>query len=132
MKKVILIVLAILAVGFVAIKGKQYYDNTYIGKDYYLQIPADQSTKMDTWESGGFTIKGKRYEYTAYNEQGETNLAFFSVTDDEDRNITEKNLLKPNTYIKVNASKARTLTWRIVQEGDVPPAALEYIKQNRK
>ena len=121
--------MAIVIVGFFVVKAKQYYDNTYVGSDYYLQVPANQSITVDTWESGGYTIRGKQYKFTAYNENGEEKIVEFSITDDGKKDTTtDILLLEPNTYIKVNASKNRVISWKIINKKDVPEKALKAMK----
>lgn len=123
--KIGLIVIAIIIVGFLVVKLKQYYDNTYVGTDYYLQVPSDQDMTVDIWESNGYTIKGKKYKFTAYNESGDEKIVEFAVTDDGKTEIKEGDLLQPNTYIKVNASKNRVISWKVIKEQDVPKDVLK-------
>lgn len=126
LKKGLIIIGIVLALVFVVI-FKIYYDNTYVGIDYYLQVPSNQDTTIDEWESGSYTIRGKKYKFTAYNENDESKTVEFSITDDR-KDLKESDLLQPNTYIKVNASKNRVLQWSIVQEKDISEKILKKIK----
>jgi uncharacterized protein (TIGR01655 family) len=130
--KIGLIIGAVLVIGVLVVKGKEYYDNTYAGSDYYLQVPSDQDTTIDEWQGGQYTIKGKRYKFTAYNEKGESRTVEFDITDSGNNDITEEQLLKPDTHVKVNASKNRVIGWEIVAEQDIPETALKLINENHK
>jgi uncharacterized protein (TIGR01655 family) len=130
--KIGLIIAVIVIVGIFTVIFKQYYDNTYVGSDYYLQVPSNQDTIIDEWQSGSYTIKGKKYKFTAYNENGEGKIVKIDITDDNKAIESEEQLLQPNTYIKVNTSKNRVISWEIVQEQDIPEAALKYINENHK
>ena len=135
MKKGVKIALALVAVaiaGYVVMIAKTYYENTYVGRDYYLQVPADQSTTIDEWQDGGgkYTIRGKQYKFTAFNENGEEKIVEFNIMDNIKPIEKESQLLQPNAYVKVSASKNRVINWKIVEEQMVPTSILEYIKTN--
>ena len=130
--KIILIALAIIAISFVSIRAKEYYDETYVGADYYMRVPSDQDTTIEEWRSGNYDIKGRKYEFTAYNEKGEPKVVKFSITDDAEKITSEDQLLQPNAYIKVNASQKRVISWSIVEEKDVPKSALKFVIENHK
>jgi len=127
--KIGLIIAGIIIVGIFTVIFKQYYDNTYVGIDYYLQVPSNQDTTIDEWQSSNYAIRGKQYKFTAYNENGEEKIVEFNITDDSKAIESEEQLLQPNTYIKVNASKNRVITWEIIQEQDIPKTILNVIKE---
>ena len=125
--KIGLIIAGIVIIGIFTIIFKQYYDDTYVGSDYYLQVPSNQDTTIDEWQSGNYTIRGKKYEFTAYNENGEEKIVKFAITDNNKAIESEEQLLQPNTYIKVNASKNRVITWGIIEEQDIPKTILNVM-----
>lgn len=130
--KVSLAILGIIIIGFIAVQCKKYYEDTYVGSDYYLQVPSDQDTTIEEWQGGQYTIRGRRYKLTAYNKNGEFTIAEFSITDASNTGITEEQLLQPNTYIKVNASKNRVISWGVVKEQEIPQKALDFINEDHK
>ncbi|MCL2860182.1 MAG: YxeA family protein [Oscillospiraceae bacterium] len=129
--KIGLIILGVIILVVLVIIFKQYYDNTYVGSYYYVQVPSNQDTTIEEWNDaskGTVMVKGKQYQFTAYNENGEARVVEFSI-----RNVeNEASLLQPNTYLKVNASKNRVIGWQIVQRQDVPEAALKYVEENHQ
>ena len=127
--KIGLIIAGIVIVGIFTVILKQYYDNTYVGSDYYLQVPSNQDTTIDEWQSNNYTIRGKQYKFMAYNENGEEKIVDFDITDDSKAIESKEQLLQPNTYIKVNASKNRVITWKIVQKQDIPDTVLNVINE---
>ena len=126
--KIGLIILGVIIVGFITVQFKTYYNNTYVGSDYYVKVPSDQDTTIEEWKGGQYDLKGRRYKFTAYNENGEARVVEFDIYDVE----SEENLLQPNTYLKVNSSKNRVISWKTTKKQDIPEAALKYINENHK
>ena len=133
-KPIFWIILAFVAVLIIsiAIFGKRYYDNRYVGTDYYTMVPLDYDMtpvavkNMDGKEIG----TGIKYILTAYNEQGEAKTIKFTVYDpDSDISFGEKQP-QPGTYLFVSASKQIVLYWRVTEETNIPKMALEKIIGN--
>ena len=103
---------------------KGYYNDRYVVSDYYYtQIPEDEMNE-DSWllDSGGAKqVKGKEYELVAYNAQGEEREVYFTKTG------SAEDYYAPGTYIQVSTSKTLVAGVAVVNEEDVPPAALEQI-----
>ncbi len=130
MKKNTLIITAIVMIvglGFLGIKAKEYYDDRYVGTDYYAQLPADQDMTVEDIidDNGKKQAEGRTYYVTAFNEDGEQRTLDFIV-------IGEENLLKPNTFLKLNASKQIVVQTTIINESEVPESVLKLIQNNRK
>ena len=120
---VILIVVAVLVVSG-AIFGKQYYDNRYVGKDYYTMVPANYDiTPEALYQMDGKTQEGTgvKYKLEAYNDQGEATTVEFVVREGNDAP-------QPGTYLYVSASNELVLNWYVTEEGNVPEKALSKIK----
>jgi uncharacterized protein (TIGR01655 family) len=125
LKIIIALIVILIVIGFVGIKGKEYYDDRYVGTDYYLQIPVDQDMTLETMHSnnGEDVGTGKEYKLIAYNEDGESKTVEFSVYGDETA------LLKPGTYLKVTASNQIVLKEKIISREEVPDQALSLIEK---
>jgi uncharacterized protein (TIGR01655 family) len=124
MKKLITIMIILLAVAGLIILGKQYYDNRYVGKDYYTMVPLDYSTTPETLYSDNDEVigQGKYYELTAYDDRGEAKSVEWTV------NLDDSSLPQPGTFLKVSASQQIVLGWSVISEDKVPAAALSKIK----
>ena len=123
----IVIIVVIILVVAAAIFGKQYYDNRYIGKDFYTMIPLDYDiTSKPIYDMSGKEQIGTGVEYklTAYNDKGESKTVEFTAMDDSE------DIPQHGTYLKVNASAQLVLKWDIVKESDVPSGALDKIKNS--
>lgn len=126
MKKILLIILAILiAIGAFLAKG--YYNDRYVTDDiYYTQIPEDEKNE-DSWlydDSGVKMDKGKEYKLIGYNKDGKkTNLEFSIVGEKE-------NYFKPGTYLEVRKSKTIVLGEKNIQKELIPEKALISIMKD--
>ena len=126
---IILIAVAVLIVAG-AVWGKQYYDNRYVGTDYYTMVPLDYDmTSVSIKDMGGKEIgTGIKYKLTAYNEQGEAKTVEFTVYDPDSDISREDVQPQPGTYLLVSASKQIVLKWSVTEESIIPEKALEMIK----
>jgi len=134
MKKKTLLGIA-LAVGavlllLVAVWGRQYYIDRYVGADYYAMVPLD----YDMTPVPVKTMDGKEigmaiaYKLTAYNEQGEAKQVEFRVNDpDSDISLGEVQP-QPGTFLLVKASKQLVVGWRVISESKVPEKALSFLR----
>ena len=123
----IIIVLAIALVVAVVLWGKQYYEDRYVGSDYYAMVPLDFDATPETLYSmsGEDVGLGKKYKLTAYNEQGEAKTVEFSVKGEDSTKYPQ-----PGTYLHISASKQIVVGWNVTDEGNVPEKALNKIKGN--
>jgi len=123
----IIIAVVILITGILAfVKGKEYYENTYVAKTYYGQIPSTQSMELvSEYDSSGKKYEYIDYNFTIYNAEGESALASFNKYDVE-------SAYQPNTYVKVEQSKTRTIYDEEVSREEIPKEVLKYIDENHK
>ena len=112
---------------FMAFVIKQYYDNTYVGYNYYLKVPSDQDITLEQWQSGSYIITGRQYSFDVYNEKGKSKTIRFSINDNQGE-ITEEDLLQPHTYVLVNTSKNRVIYWNRVTAEEIPKEVLRIIE----
>jgi uncharacterized protein (TIGR01655 family) len=117
------VAIALLAAG--ALWGKRYYDDRYVGSDYYAIVPLDFDMFPETLYSmkGEDVGLGKKYKLTAFNEEGEAKEVEFEARGEDMRRYPQ-----PGTYLLVSASKQIVLTWRAVEEDEVPEKAREKLK----
>lgn len=117
-------VFAIVLVATVAIWGKQYYEDRYVGSDYYAMVPFDfdAAPEMMYSMSGGEVGLGKEYVLTAYDEYGEARAVEFNVY------VDRSSLPQPGAYLHISASKQLVVRWGLTDESNVPEKALHMIK----
>lgn len=124
MKKIIITVAALVLLITAAFWVKGYYNDRYVASEFYFtQIPSDEVNE-ESWlmdSDGVKQQKGKEYHLIGYDEQGTQREVFFTRTGDVE------NYYAPGTYIKASMSKTITVGTEVVQETDVPQAALEKI-----
>ena len=130
MKKWILAVVVIVLLVVVAIWGKQYYENRYVGTDYYAMIPIDfDLTPEPLYSMSGEEIGiGKSFKLIAFNEQGEPKTVEFTVHSSESSTYRGERMPKHGDFLLVNASKQIVVGWNIIDESKVPAGALGKIK----
>jgi len=129
-KPALWIVLGVVVVLIVAgvVWGKQYYENHYVGSDYYAMVPVDYDITPVTmyYDQGEDVGMGKEYKLTAYNEQGESREVEFDVHDYySDGSV---NYPQPGAYLWVSASKDIVVNWSTIGENDIPATVLAKIK----
>ncbi|MCL2496392.1 MAG: YxeA family protein [Clostridiales bacterium] len=120
----ILIAIALVLVALVALWGKQYYENRYVGSDYYAMVPPDFdiTPEMRHNMSGGEVGLGKIYKLTAYNEQGEAKTVEISVYVDRDT------FPQPGDYLFIKASKQLVVGWKVTDKNNIPANVLAMIE----
>jgi len=123
----IAVVAVVVVVAAVAVWGKQYYENRYVGSDYYTMIPLDydMTPEMMYDMAGEEAGLGRYFVLTAYNDQGEAKTVEFKVMGDDSAQYPQ-----PGTYLRVNASNQLVVGWNIIDESSVPEKALDKIKGN--
>jgi uncharacterized protein (TIGR01655 family) len=132
-KKIVLIVVGIVLVACVvavAVLGRQYYNDRYVGSDYYTMIPLDYAMTpemkydMDGKEMG----LSMEYRLTAYNERGEAKEVEFSVMEEGSGWATAGPYPQPGTYLYIKASKQLVNGWDTIERGEIPAAVLDLIE----
>jgi len=122
----IVIVIAAAVLIIAAVWVKNYYEDRYVGEDYYAVVPLGleitlvPQKDMDGREIG---VNGFDYSLTAYNEQGEARKAEFTVTGDDLSKYPQA-----GAFLKIKASKTLVVGWSFVKESEVPQKALEMLK----
>jgi len=127
MKKPVLWIVILLAAALiiaVAVWGKQYYENRYVGSDYYAMVPHDfdATPEMMYSDSGAEVGLGKTIELTAYSPLGEARTISIIVR------LDRESIPKPGAYLYISASKQLVVRWRVTDEGSIPEGALNMIK----
>lgn len=126
-KTVVWIVVAVLVVAVVggAVWAKQYYQDRYVGSDYYTVVPMNFDLTPETlYDRNGKAMEmGKNFTLMAYDDQGQPRQVDFTVKGDEPSDYPQ-----PGTYLKVSASKQIVVGWDVIDESSVPAKALEQIK----
>ena len=121
---VLLAVVVLVVIG--AVWGKQYYDDRYVGFDYYAMVPLDYDMtpeKMYTMK-GDEAGLGKGYTLTAYNEQGESRTVEFNVYKEDSADFPQ-----PGTFLYIKASRQAVVGWSVTDESRVPEGALSKLKR---
>ena len=109
-----------------AVWGHNYYNNRYVGSDYWAQVPATQDTTpverfSDSGQATG--MMGVDYNLTAFNEAGEQReLDFVSYGDDA------ASMPQPGAFMWLSASRDIVLSQRVVPESEVPAAVLQRLQ----
>jgi len=118
----LVVVIALAVVG--AIWGKGYYEDRYVGSDYYAVVPMNYDVTPETiYSMSGENVgTGKIYNLTAYNEEGESKEVSFTVTEGDET------LPQPGTYLHLTASKQLVNGWKVVAENEVPQRAWAMIQ----
>jgi len=118
-----LVVVALIVVAG-AIWGKNYYQDRYVGSDYYAMVPMDFDTTPQTMydRDGNPTDTGKIYILTAYDDQGNSKEVEFPVYGDDPSTYPQ-----PGSYLWVSASKQLVVNWKVITVADVPATALAKI-----
>jgi uncharacterized protein (TIGR01655 family) len=109
--------------------GRQYYNDRYVGSDYYTVIPADYdiTPKQKFADDGSSMGDGVDYNLIAYNEKGESKEVHFDIMDKNSGWATAGDYLKPGTYLQVKASKQLVTGWSIVSKDKVPSSVLKKL-----
>jgi len=127
----VLVAILVVVVGALAVAGKQYYQDRYVGTDYYTQVPAgyDMTPQPVKAMNGDQVATGVKYNLDAYSATGETKSVSFTVIDPDSKLSLGAQQPQPGTYLKVTASKTIVLKWSVIDESQVPDPALQLIKQ---
>ena len=125
--KWIVIALAVILFAAIAVWGRQYYNDRYVGTDYYTMIPLDYDVTPQTLYSmnGEDVGTGVKYKLTVYNEQGESRIVEFTVREDSGK------IQSPGTYLWVSASQQIVVNWSVTEESKIPEKALIKIEENK-
>jgi uncharacterized protein (TIGR01655 family) len=125
--KWIVIALAVILIAPIAVWGRQYYNDRYVGTDYYTMIPLDYDVTPETiYSTNGEVVgPGVKYKLTAYNEQGESRIVEFTIRKDRVK------IQPPGTYLLVSASKQIVVNWSVTEESKIPGKVLKKIEGNK-
>ncbi|MDR2487693.1 MAG: YxeA family protein [Clostridiales Family XIII bacterium] len=125
---VLVVVVALAAVLFVL--GRQYYNDRYVGTDYYTMVPLDfDATPVPMYADDGEQMgMGKEYTLTVYNEAGESREVSFNVYAPGSGLAAERELPLPGAFLRVKASKTIVTNWNTVGKDSVPAKVLERIE----
>lgn len=131
MSKAVKIFLGILAVIVVIVGvfyGKAYYEDRYVGEDYYALVPKDQPIDLVTLydATGGEMGLGREYELIAYNEAGNVRTASFAIYDNLGQQI-----LAPGSYVKFSLSKTIVVKHQTVPKEEVPQKVLGILESKQ-
>lgn len=125
-KWIVFAVIAAVIIGG-AIWAKGYYQDRYVARAaYYTQIPLDEKNDKTTYlkdKDGKQIAKGKEYDLVGYDDKGNSKDVFFEKRGEASDYYT------PGTYIKLNHSKTIIVGMEVVDEKEVPKAALEKIHE---
>lgn len=126
MKKSKLIIgsIIVLIFGFTLFKGVDYYQDRYVGSDYYFRVPSDVGMDIETiYDINGKAVDyGKNYNFKVINVEGELkNVQFTFLTEDKSK------LLQPGEYVKVEASNQISLGEEVVNKEAVPSEIVDNL-----
>jgi len=105
--------------------GRNYYENRYVGSDYWAQVPATQDTTLveSISDSGQPTgMYGVHYFVTAFNEAGEQRQLDFVYHADNETSVPQ-----PGDYLWISASRQLVVRQRVVPESEVPASVRDLI-----
>lgn len=125
MKKKIIIIILTLFIGFLVLKGKEYYNDRYVEDSiYYVYVPQSQSIEIEDLKdsSGNVVDKGKNYSFIGLNEKGEKKKLEFSYSTED-----SKKLIQPGSYLKISSSKTIVLGQEVILESQVPVQIFDEI-----
>jgi len=113
----------------VAVWGKQYYENRYVGSDYYVMVPMDydMEAKPILSMNGAEVGRGVKYALTAYGEGGEPKAISFTVHDPDSPGARGERQPQPGEYLRVSASRQIVLRWEVIGPWAVPEGAMRAI-----
>lgn len=118
MKK-ILVVAGVLLLGIVGWKGWDYYQSTYVGKDYYGVIteplPEEITILSDSKEPLG---QGFKYNVTAFDKDGNSREISFNVI--VSGQYADGSPYEAGTVLKFNASEKRIIEKKVITMDEVP------------
>lgn len=117
------LVIALLIAGL--IRGKGYYEDRYVGRNYYTMVPPDYDLRPESmYSSDGKVVGlGKEFNLTAYDELGVPKEVSFPVYGDDSAGYPQ-----PGSFLLVSASKQIVVEWSVIAEEEVPEAARSMIR----
>jgi len=108
--------------------GHNYYNQRYVGADYWAQVPATQDTTLvesisDSGQAMG--VYGVTYVLTAFNEAGESRQVDFVYHADDEASVP-----LPGDYLWISASPTIVVRQHVVATSEVPANVREQIAAN--
>jgi len=113
-----------------AMWGHNYYNQRYVGSDYWAQVPATQDTTLveSISDSGQPTgVYGVHYFLTAFNEAGELRELDFVFHSDNEAAVPQ-----PGEYVWISASPTIVVRQHVVPADEVPASVRELIAAHRR
>ncbi|MCL1797638.1 MAG: hypothetical protein FWG24_04930 [Eggerthellaceae bacterium] len=111
-----------------ALVAKQYYNDHYVGSDYYAMIPTDYDVSPQAIPDGNIDMgPGVEFELPAYNEEGEVAVLSFRVFSPESDFYHGDDMPQPGDYLLIKASKHLVVGWDFVEENKIPIPVLSRI-----
>ena len=105
--------------------GQNYYNQRYVGSDYWAQVPATQDTTLveSISDSGQPTgVYGVHYFLTAFSESGESRELDFVFHSENEASVPQ-----PGEYVRISASPTIVVRQHVVPASDVPTNVRELI-----
>lgn len=120
----VMVLLGLSVIGFMGYRAYGYYQDRYVGEEFYGKIPEDATIDLETIYDfqGNPQDMGHEYSITGYNQDGETRTLEFTVYSD---NV--EGLYPAGSYVKAEASKQLVVGQQMVSREEVPAAVLEYL-----
>ncbi|WP_100065510.1 YxeA family protein [Miniphocaeibacter massiliensis] len=131
MKKLMGFLIGIILIGLIGLgvyKGKEYYNDRYVGETYYIVVPENQSLELEKQyaDNGEELGLGKEYKLIGYNKKGESKELEFTVRTDN-----PKDLFKRGTYLAVESSNQIVLGEKSIDKSEIPDNVLKLIEENK-
>jgi uncharacterized protein YxeA len=111
-----------------AVWGQNYYNQRYVGSDYWAQVPATQDTTLvevisDSGQPTG--MYGVRYVLAAFNEAGEQREVEFTFYADDEASVPQ-----PGDYFWISVSPTIVVRQHVVAQSEVPTSVRELISSH--
>jgi uncharacterized protein YxeA len=108
-----------------AMWGHNYYNQRYVGSDYWAQVPATQDTTLvESFNANGQPtgMFGVHYFLNAFNETGEWKEVDFVFYSDDEASVPQ-----PGEYLWISASPTIVVRQHVVSDDEVPARVRELI-----
>ncbi|MCH3577633.1 YxeA family protein [Enterococcus faecium] len=125
MKKILGLIVIIL-IAFIGWKGWDYYQSTYVGKDYYAVVKAPMPAETDIKADNGEVLgRGFKYNVDAYAENGEKRQLDFDVITSGDS--ANGSAYPEGTILQLKASEKRIIEKKVITSDKVPSSVKEKL-----
>lgn len=118
MKKVLIVLVALLGIGFIGLKVADYF--IMGGEQYYVKITTD-GQREDVKADAGENVTQYKYSLPGYDKDGNEKQMDFNAFKDRP--------LRKNAYLKITWNKNKGVTsYEEVKESELPTAAKEKLE----